>query len=218
MINFNSTTRYYYFKQIAMLKNFFKISWRNLVRHKSYSAINIFGLTIGLAVCMFIMSYVGHEMTFDSFHKEKDRICWIQGTFKGQGDTVYNQMMSFATGPILKLNNPEVEAFLRTGTLLGSIRVKSPVSGAKQIEETKFLFADSNFFNFFTFPLLQGSPSEVLNKPFAVVISKKTAEKYFGTANPVGQMLMVNNDLKLWVSGVAKNVVLILILSHPFQR
>jgi putative ABC transport system permease protein len=188
-----------------MIKNFIKISWRNLMRHKTYSGINIFGLSVGLAVCMFIMAYVVHEMTFDNFHKDQDRIFWVQGMFKGEGDTVYSKMMSFATAQVLKVNNADIQDFVRTGALFGSIKIRTNEAGAKQIPENKLLFADSNFFTFFTFPLRYGSAESALKDRYSIVLSEKTAKKYFGSRNPIGEFLVLNNKQRFRVSAIARD-------------
>lgn len=189
-----------------MLKNYFQIAWRNLVRNKVYSSINIVGLAIGLAVCMLILLYVAHESSYDRFHKNSGRICWIQGKIKIGNDSISMPSMSYAAAPAAKAAVPFVESFARFSTDDKNTVVQNPASPLLRFTEDKFLFADSNFFSFFSFPLLQGNKQQVLLNPFTVVISKKAAEKYFGDKNPVGKIIRYNNTYNFTVTGVAEKV------------
>src|SRR5579863_9596734 len=97
-----------------MIKNYIKIAWRNLVRQRLYSIINISGLAVGLAVCMLIMLYVAHEHSYDRFHKNGKRIYTLHATIKIGGQALNMAFMSYGTGPIVKQNQPRVENFMRT--------------------------------------------------------------------------------------------------------
>lgn len=189
-----------------MLKNYLKSAWRNLTRNKTYSAINIVGLAIGLAVCMMIMLYTGHESSYDRFHKNAQRIYWIQGKLKMGNDSVFVPLMSYATAPMIKKNEPFVESFVRLRKGNKSTIVQSQQSPELKFAENNFLFADSNFFDFFSFKLLAGSQQNVLQRPFTVVISKRAAQKYFGHESPVGKVIRCNNAYTFTVTGVAENV------------
>ncbi|MDB5130286.1 MAG: macB 19 [Mucilaginibacter sp.] len=178
--------------------NYIKIAWRNLTKQKLYSLINISGLAVGLAVCMMIMMYVVHEMSYDRFHKNADHIF------------IPNVPMSYASGPLIKQNQPLVEAYMRTLPYFNEnpVIVTDPSSPAKKFTEDKLLFADPAFFNFFSFKLLSGSASDVLSKPFTVVLSRDMAKKYFGTQDPIGKTLVIKTDsaYTYQVTGVAENV------------
>ncbi|MEJ7679040.1 MAG: ABC transporter permease [Segetibacter sp.] len=134
-----------------MLKNYLKLAFRNLVRNKIYSSINIGGLAIGLAVCMLIILYVGHEYSYDRFHKNADRICWIQGKIKMGNDSVNIPFMSYAAAPAVKETEPLVESFVRFKTDDKNTVIQNPQSPSLKFTEDKFVFADSNFFSFFPF-------------------------------------------------------------------
>src|SRR3954468_24760755 len=97
-----------------MIKNYIKIAWRNLIRQKLFSIINISGLAIGLAVCMLIMLYVAHEHSYDTFHKNAERIYIPRAQLKIGGSTMNMAYMSYVTGPIVKQNQPAVEDYMRT--------------------------------------------------------------------------------------------------------
>jgi len=167
-----------------MILNYIKIAWRNLIKQKLYSLINISGLAVGLAVCMMIMMYVAHEMSYDRFHKNADRIF------------IPNVPMSYASGPLIKQNQPFVEEYMRTLPYFNEnpVVVTDPSSPAKKFAEDKLLFADPGFFNFFSFKLLSGSAGNVLSKPFTVVLSRDMAKKYFGSQDPVGKTLVIKTD------------------------
>ncbi|HEY5327689.1 MAG TPA: ABC transporter permease [Mucilaginibacter sp.] len=180
-----------------MIINYIKIAWRNLTKQKLYSLINISGLAVGLAVCMMIMMYVAHETSYDRFHKNADRIF------------IPNVPMSYASGPLIKQNQPLVEEYMCTLPYFNEnpVVVTDPSSSAKKFAEDKLLFADPGFFNFFSFKLLSGSAGNVLSKPFTVVLSRDMAKKYFGSQNPVGKTLVIKTDsaYTYQVTGVAEN-------------
>ncbi|MBS1525091.1 MAG: ABC transporter permease, partial [Bacteroidetes bacterium] len=191
----------------GMFKNYLKIAWRNLVRQRLYSVINIAGLAVGLAVCMLIMLYVVHEHNYDRFHKNADRIIKPYGEVK-IGDNKFDMdQMSYASGPIIKQSLPAVEDYMRTLSYFQSVVVSNPSQTDQKFSEKKLLFADAGFFNFFSFKLLSGRPSQVLSKPFSVVISQDMAKKYFGDENPVGRTLLIKTDsaYTYQVTGVAEN-------------
>jgi putative ABC transport system permease protein len=190
-----------------MIKNYIKIAWRNLIRQKLFSLINILGLAIGLAVCMLIMLYVAHEHSYDKFHKNADRIVIPNLQIK-MGDRIVNMTyMSYSSGPIIKQSQPTVEDYMRTLAYFKPVIVSNPLSPDKKFSEKKLLFADAGFFNFFSFKLLSGSLSDVLTKPFSVVISQKMAKKYFGDENPIGKLITLKTDsaYTYQVTGVAEN-------------
>ena len=187
-----------------MLRNYFRSAWRSITNNKVYASINIVGLAIGLAVCMMIMLYVGHEYSYDQFHKDADRIYWVQGKLKMGTDSIFMPMMSYPTGPLAKQNGPFIESFVRFRQPFRGPIVENKDIPALKFQENKFLFADSNFFSFFNFPLVRGNASQALKNPFSVVISEQAAEKYFGTRDPIGKQIRYNNEQYFTVSAVAK--------------
>lgn len=185
-----------------MIKSYLVIAWRNLLRYKAYASINIIGLAVGLAASMLIVFYVAHESNYDSFHKNADRIFWLQSKLKIGNDTVFLPYLNYTAGPTTSLREPSVESFLRVkngdrNTIISNNDV------SLQFAENNLLFADSNFFSFFSFKLLTGNKYKVLSNPFSVVLSAKAAKKYFGDANPIGKTLRYNNSYDLAVTGVA---------------
>lgn len=191
-----------------MIKNYIKIAWRNLLRHKLFSLINISGLAIGLAVCMLIMLYVAHEHSYDRFGKNADRIFVPNAMIKMRGNIV-NTMgnMSYATGPIISQAQPTVESYMRTLAYFEPVIASNPSLPDKKFSEKNLVFADPGFFKFFSFKILSGDPNSVLNNPYSVVISQEMAKKYFGDENPIGKTITLKTDsiYTYQVTGVAEN-------------
>jgi len=188
---------------IDMLQNYIKIAFRNLARNKAYSAINIIGLSIGLAAAMLIMLYTKDEMSYDRFHANNSAIYRITSnelTPAGKADNPQAYTGIFP-GPKFQAGVPEITTF---------VRYRSDQKDMKQGQEVKsqeVFLADTSFFSVFTFPLLSGNPKTALQNPQSVVISEELAEKNFGTTNAVGKTLFFKEDEKFepyTVTGVAK--------------
>lgn len=190
-----------------MLRNHIKIAFRSLSRNKGFTFINITGLAVGLAVCIMIMLYVTHEMSYDSFHKNGKRIYNLRASIKVGGNVMNMAYMSYAAGPVVKQNNPVVEDYMRTMTYFRPLVVSNPKSPENKFAESKLMFADAGFFDFYSFKLLSGEASDALKAPFSVVISRDIAQKYFGNVNPVGQTLIIKTDsaYTYHITGVAEN-------------
>ena len=183
-----------------MFKNYFKIAWRNLRRNKSFSAINIFGLSIGIACCLIIMLFVQDELSYDRYNKKADRIVRVvfRGSINGEKMKEANVMPPVAQ--TLKADYPEVVQATR-------LRTDAPLVtyDDKTFKENEFAFADSNFFQVFTLPFLKGDAKTALTQPNTLVISATTAEKYFGKKDPIGKILSFNNT-SFKITGVMKDI------------
>ena len=188
-----------------MVKSYLKISWRNLVHNKVYSFINITGLAIGLAVCMLIVLYVGHEYSYDRFHKNAERIFSVKSKIKLGNDSLYLTQLPYTTPVELQQAEPCVEAFLRVRQEREAI-IQNNQEPSLKFAENKFFFTDANFFTFFSFKLQQGNNEQVLQNPFSVVISQNIAKKYFRDENPVGKTIRYNNSYDFIVTGVAGKI------------
>lgn len=184
-----------------MLKNYFKIAWRNLERHKIYSAINIVGLAIGLAACMLTALYIHDELAYDQFHTKADRIYRINSTLTTAGKSAEAAVAPTPMGQILKQDFPEVEEATRLGKY-GSQLVKN---GEAEIREQRILYADSTVFNVFTLPMIAGNPKKALAEPQSVVISESMARKYFGQKNALNQTLTFDNEVRR-ITGVMADI------------
>ena len=190
-----------------MIFNYIKIAWRNLVKQRLFSLINITGLAIGLAVCIMIMMYVAHETSYDRFHTNADRIFSPRASIKVGGTTMNAAYMSYAAGEIIKQRQPIVKDYMRTMAYFKPVIASNPEKPDAKYSEKKLLFADENFFSFFSFKLISGNASNVLDKPFTVVLSEDMAKKYFGNKNPIGKIITLKTDsaFTYQVTGVAKN-------------
>jgi putative ABC transport system permease protein len=184
-----------------MLKNYFKVAMRSLRKNKLYSFVNILGLTIGITCCILIGLYIGHEWSYDRFHKNADRIVRITSEYSNGGTVERFAQTGTKAGPQFKRTFPSVEAFART---YKSARVISYQN--KVFDEKNFLFADSDFFRIFSFRLIEGNPAVALNAPHQVVISESMAKKYFGKDDPVGKILFVANSNNYIVTAVVQDV------------
>ncbi|MFA5971334.1 MAG: ABC transporter permease [Lentimicrobiaceae bacterium] len=187
-----------------MIRNYFKIAWRNLLRNKVFSVINIVGLTTGLVCCLLLVLYIQHELSFDNFHPNKDRIVRVIMEYSFNGNKpVKGNWTSTKVLPAFERQFPEVESGVRMNTFWTSNVVKY---GDKLFIESNFLFADSNFFNVFGYKLISGNPSQVLKLTNNVVITETSAKKYFGEDNPVGKTLLIGTrQMPFLVTGVAKD-------------
>ncbi len=172
-----------------MLKNYFKIAFRNLLRHKMYSIINISGLTIGITCCLLILFYVFYELSYDKFFKNADRIFRINTDLKFGATELALPVVSDMMGPILKKDYPQVEEYTRIYNIDNNVYIKK---GDQFFNERRMACVDSTFFKVFSFPVLYGNKEYALNEPNSVVITQSIADKYFGTDNAVGKYLETN--------------------------
>ena len=189
-----------------MLSNYLKIAWRNLLKNKGLSFINIFGLALGLASFILIVLYVSDELSYDCFHKNANRIYRIHSDIRFGGTDMSMAVSADPMGAALKKDYPQIEEFTRLYASEGSKLFKK---GNTYITETRVTYADSTFFDVFTFPSLAGNTKTALNEPNTVVINETTAKKYFGsTASAMGKMMECNdNGTKLYkVTAVIKDL------------
>lgn len=185
-----------------MLKNYFTIGIRNILKHKFFSAINILGMTIGITSCLFISLYVINEFSYDRFHANADRIYQVglHGKIGGQDVRVTNTCPPMAAALVADI--PEVESAIR----LNSWGRPTLRNGETAFDEEKVFSADSNFFQFFSFKLIAGNPATALKEPNTVVLTKKIAKKYFGTESPLEKTIIIGNDKKMYkITGVAED-------------
>lgn len=171
-----------------MIRNYFKTAWRNLLRNKGFALINILGLATGLTCCLLLTLYLQHELSYDRFHTKGDRIARVIMEYKIGDSGNKGNFTSTKVFPEFKRQFPEVVSGAR---LTGTERVVK--YGDKIGLEANVLHADSAFFEIFDFRLLSGTASQVLNAPNQVVVSRSTAEKYFGREDPVGKTLLLNS-------------------------
>ena len=188
-----------------MLQNYFKLAVRNILKHKFFSAINILGMSIGIAACLLILLYVVDELSFDRFHANADRIYQVglQAKIGDQDVTTANTCPPMAETLVEEV--PGVEAATRISNFWGTPSLKY---GDKAFTEEKVFHADSNFFEFFGYKLLEGDIETALKEPNTVVLTRSIATKYFGNESPLGKLITVGGHQTYTITGVAEDAPL----------
>ena len=186
-----------------MLKNYFKITWRNLTRHRSYAIINILGLAIGIAACLLILQYVYYELSYDQFHTKKDRVYRvIQDRYDNGKLSTQWAAGAFAAGRNFKDAFPEIEDYVSM-TGRGASVIKE---GERIIKLERTYFASESFFRLFSYPLVQGDPQTALKELNSAVISESSAKKLFGTEKALGKTIRINQNNSYTITGVMKDI------------
>jgi len=194
-----------------MIKNYILLFFRNLKRQKLFSFINLLGLTVSMASTLLIYLYVTNEFSYDRFHKHADRIYRVNQTFIwGENDNHEFSSTSPGVATALRQELPEVEmltSIYTPGNFI--VSYTTPSNQVHAFEEDKIFAADSNFFRMFDFPLVKGSAMTALNEAQTVVMTESTAKKYFGEADPIGEMVRLGqgkNQETYEVTGVVKDL------------
>lgn len=185
-----------------MFKNYFKISFRNLIRFKAYSFINIFGLAIGFCACVFIGLWVRNELSVDKFHTNIDNIYRVLTRNYYGAQSYWGTGSPPAVGPALKEKYPEVlnSCRIQNGTSSSSLKY-----GNKLFKED-LQRADPSIFEIFSFPLIAGSYQEAFENNYTIILSEDLAQKYFPEENPIGKKMIYDNQHELKVIGIMKNI------------
>ena len=182
-----------------MFKNYLKIALRNLLKHKSFSFINISGVAIGLACFLLLAIYVKDELSYDRYNANAERIYRLSRTFLSKDGTVSLRLGHAAPpfGPLIKQDFPEVEQVVRLLETDALVRY-----GELLFNEENMFAAEANLFKVFSFDVLNGNPDKALENPFSIMFSRPMAEKYFGKENPIGKTVRLDNQLDYTVTGV----------------
>jgi len=187
-----------------MIKNYLKIAWRNIWKNKVFSAINIIGLSVGMAACIVIMLFVSYEKSFDNFHtKNIYRLNEVQ-TIGAQGATQKVGLSMFPMGPTLKMEFPEIKNFTRVHWE----NKYQLTENSKRIFVPQVFFVDSTFLQMFDFKVIRGDRKTALLKPHSALITEATAKKLFGDADPIGKTITHygGDTLSFAVTGIIANV------------
>jgi putative ABC transport system permease protein len=190
-----------------MIRNVLLITYRNLVNTKVYTIVNILGLALGISAFILIGAYVHFERSFDRMHADADGIYRIESQFYKNGELTDNWATSTnGYGPAMKTNMPEIASFARINWNNSErvVRYKDV-----KFREQHVCFADTNFFKFFSFPLVKGDVSTVLSGVNTIAISESAAKKYFGNVDPMGKFLDIStlsDNFHCMVTGVFKDV------------
>ncbi|MBC9794754.1 ABC transporter permease [Sinomicrobium weinanense] len=182
-----------------MIKNYFKIAFRNLIRHKSFSALNIAGLAVGMASSILILLWVQHEKSYDRFHAHADEIYRITCEATEEFKAAVNPA---GMSPALKS---------KISTIRNAVRFSHPSTnvmeyGDKKFEENQGFYADPTLLEVFSFPLVKGDRTTAMQRPDAILITEDMAKKYFGHTDPIGKTLKKNDNDLVTVTGVLKNI------------
>lgn len=186
-----------------MIRNYLKIALRNLSKQKMYSAINVMGLSIGLASCLLITMYILFELSYDRYHVKADRMYRIWREFNNPDGSVNLRLGPIAPkfAPLLRQDFPEFEYVTRfipdNGILLGR--------NNRYFTEDNLLWADEHFFDVFTARWVAGDIRTALIEPNSLVLTRSMAQKYFGDENPVGQSLIHEKETNLKITGVVED-------------
>jgi len=186
-----------------MLQSYVKIAWRNLVRNRAFSAINIVGLALGLATCLLIMLFVLDELSYDRYNDKADRIVRVVFHAVMNGGEINEANVMPPVAQTLKADYPEVEDATRIHTV-GSPGI---TVGDKSFRDDQLAYVDSNFLQVFTLPLIQGDAKTALIQPNTAVITQEMARKYFSNENPLGKFVTIKSWNALFkVTGVMNNM------------
>lgn len=189
-----------------MLKNYFKIAWRNLKRNKSYAFINIVGLSLGIACSILIFVLVSYHLSFDNFHKNKDHVYRIVTEWHG-GEINYSPAVP---SPVGKAVRAEFTFAEKTARVIDYQGVLISIPGAGEVkkfeEESGVAFVEPAFFDILDFPLAEGDKNHVLKNPNSAIITEKYAKKYFGNEAAIGKIIRFKNKLNFTVTGILKDI------------
>ena len=188
-----------------MFKNYIKIAWRNILKNKAYSSINIGGLAIGITACLLILQYVAFETSYEDFHELKDRVYRIKQDRYNAGKLETEWAAgAFAIGNSFKDAIPEIEEYVKV--------MESQDIVVETKDETlkidQVFFATNSFFSVFSYPLISGDLATVLKEPNTAALSESTAIKIFGTNDVVGKTLLINGGRNYRITGVYKDMPL----------
>lgn len=182
-----------------MIKSYIRAAWRNLIKHRSFSLVNIGGLAIGIAACLLIFIYIRHELTFDQYNKHADNIVRITATVHCPESDIAMATTPALLAPVLQKDYPEITAAVRLENSEQTIRLNN-----EYYKEEDFYRTDQSVFTLFSFEVLEGSLTNALSKPNSIVLTASMAKKYFGKRKAIGEILVCNNENRL-VTAVVKD-------------
>jgi putative ABC transport system permease protein len=188
-----------------VLKNCFKIAFRNIIKHNIYSFINISGLAIGMAAFILITLYIQYELSFNKFNKNYNRIYRVEAEHVLANGNEESNNTPYPLAPVLVDNFPEILHAVRLMPL-GEKSLSS--SGDKRYLEKDGIYADNSLFDIFTFHFIAGNPNSALKKPLTIVLTKSLADKYFPDSEPIGKILKYDKQFDCKVTGVIENLAL----------
>lgn len=183
-----------------MFQNNLKIAWRNLVRHKTFSLINVFGLAISIAAFLLMALYIENELSFDRFHTNASRIVRVADDKQTPNIVLRSAASSAPVGPAMAADFPEVKEAVRLLGTEGLYKYNDRI-----FEERRVFFADPNVFRVFSFDLVSGNSKTALNEPMSLVLTQTAAARYFGKESALGKVMLVD-EKPMEVTGVLKDL------------
>lgn len=179
-----------------MIQNYLKIAFRNLLKHKGFSFINIFGLFLGTACCLYIVMYTKDQYGYDIHHDEPETLFRITTEIDGK-DGVNDKWKSVTSSPpiapAMQRDFPEVKAFTRIVNFGDSDHLLSVNGSDNSFYQPKVYFVDSTFFQVFNYKFIEGNPKQSMDRPYTIVISSAVAKKLFGNKSPINQIVKMSN-------------------------
>ena len=192
-----------------MLRNYLKVSIRNIVRQKVYAGINIAGLAIGLACFILISLYIENELSYDRMHSKVDRTYRLLEKFEAEGVGEHSASQPFPAGPTLISDFPDqIESVVRLFNFQSPTLALANRKLDKEFNESRIFFADSTFLDVFDFKLLEGNRETALNEPSSILMTSSMVQKYFGDEDPMGQVLEFQGDRNYIVKGILEDAPL----------
>jgi putative ABC transport system permease protein len=185
-----------------MIRNYFKIAVRNLLKYKFISFINLFGLTVGLACCLLITTYILNELSYDRSNKNANRIYRVTRSFNNMEGVVSLNLSTISPpfGYYLPTDFPDIQKMTRLLDIgLTPVRYQEKI-----FNEEHVFYADENLFDVFSVNILKGNPQKALNDPFSIMLTEETARKYFGNEDPMNKTLRFNSQFNYKVTGIYK--------------
>ena len=185
-----------------MIRNFFRIAFRNILKHTAFTFINVTGLAIGLAASLLILLWVQDEFSYEKFNLNAKNLYRVEEDQFYSGERYHVTVTPHPSGPVWMQKIPEIKEQTRINRLPRILFRQED----KAFFENSIVAADSGLLKMFTLPLLMGDPLTALNSPHSIVLTEKLAKKYFGETNPVGKTFNLENKYQFLVSGVMKDL------------
>ncbi|MEQ8241475.1 MAG: ABC transporter permease [Cyclobacteriaceae bacterium] len=199
-----------------MLKNHLITAFRNFRKNKLNTFLNVFGLGVGMACCLFVFTIINFEYSFDDFHSKANNIYRVTRHYYGDYGVSYNGIIPYPTGDAIIRDIPDFEEIVQIhGPVEERVVLTDAYNTLRVFKEDKVIYTEPSFFSTFDFEIITGEGAEILNTPYKAMISKEMSEKYFGESNPLGQIITINQNEKLEIVGIVStppgNI------NHPFE-
>jgi putative ABC transport system permease protein len=188
-----------------MIYNYLKIAIRNLLKYKFISFINLFGLTVGIACCLLILTYIINELSYDKFHPETDRTYRVTRSFRSPETGIVSLQLGSVAPPFAPLLINDFKEIQKITRLLpgGSATIRYE---DKMFNEDNTFWGDEHFFDFFKVQVVKGNPAKALSEPYSIMLTEEIAKKYFGNEEPLNKMVRLDNEFNFKVTGVYKDL------------